>query len=123
MANLRCGLGVRHVATNINQLGVSTDKNRVVKSTVTRLTKNIFGVVQDKCKIIHFGPHDKKYAWANTIVAIMIHFREYLRTKKSSLMGMLFLDNKSEFCLIAQCVHNRQVMANKWHAPINKVGE
>ena len=82
MGALRCGLDVHHTATKMNELGFSPDKNPIDISTVARLAKKIFRVLQARRRIIKTVSLDKNYAWAKTRLTIMIQFKDYLRKKE-----------------------------------------
>ena len=59
---LHCGLGVRHAAIKLNELGVSPDKNSIGKSSVADYPKNIFVLLHTKHRIIKTVSHNKNSA-------------------------------------------------------------
>ena len=80
-------------------------------------------MVRAKRQIIKTGSRDKESAWAKARLAIMIQFKEDMRTKKSSLMGTLFVDEHSEFCILAHGGRHGQAMRHEWRAPLDGEGK
>ena len=74
---------------------------------------------RSKRQIIKTGSRDTESTWAKARLAIMLHFRKDMRTKNYSLMGTLFVDDHSEFCIISHGGHHGQAMLHDWKVPLD----
>ena len=75
-----------------------------------------------KRQVIKTGSQDTESTWAKASLAIMLQFCDDMRTKKSSLIVTIFVDEHSEFFILAHGGHHGKAMLHEWKAPLDSNG-